>query len=214
MSKRMLGAIIVCLSLFTAPVYADSEDEVSEYARNGVYFMAVGVFAIENFGSWDLKDSYGVGARLGYRLHPYLAAEAQYEWLGGFDCKAHARCYVAGGPSGSGVKVREYDGHVATVNAKAFLLTGRVQPYALVGVGGGRFEVKKKERRLLPDGETVEKWNFSSYGNGLVSRFGVGVDLYGDEAWAMFTEAAYVLPRGNLRDLDYVSIEWGFLWRF
>lgn len=214
MSKRVLGAITVSLLLLTAPAYAGGDDEDGEYSRNGVYFMPTATFAIERFESWTLKDSYGAGARLGYRFHRHLAAEAEYQWLGGFDCKGHGRCYVTGGPQGGGVKVKEYSAHIGTVNAKAFLLTGRIQPYALVGVGGGRFEIQKKARTLLPDGETYEVSSSSSYRGDFVTRYGIGVDLYGDETWALFTEAAYVLPFGSLRDLDYVSIEWGFLWRF
>lgn len=214
MSKRVLGAITVCLFLFTAPTYAGGDDGGDEYSRNGVYFMPTAAFAIERFESRDLENSYGAGARLGYRFHPHLAAEVEYQWLGGFDCEGHARCYVTGGPEVGGLKIKEYSAHVGTVNAKAFVLTGRVQPYALVGVGGGSFEVNKEARILLPDGESYGESSYSSHRGDFVSRYGIGVDLYGDESWAMFTEAAYVLPFGSLRDLDYVSIEWGFLWRF
>jgi opacity protein-like surface antigen len=214
MSKRMLGAITVCLFLFTAPVYAESEDEVSEYARNGVYLMASAAYAVEKFESWDLKNSYGAGARLGYRLHPRLAAEVEYQWLGGFHCGGNLGCYTSGGPGATGVEAKQFIGQVATVNAKAFALTGRVQPYALVGIGGGTFEVKKKQRTLLPDGVSYIQRGFSSRGGGFVARYGGGVDLYGDEQWAIFAEAAYVVPWGDIQDLDYVSIEWGFLWRF
>jgi opacity protein-like surface antigen len=207
MSKRMLGAITVCLFLFTAPVYAEDEG----YARNGVYLIAAAAYAVENFDldprPADFRNSFGAGARLGYRLHPLFAAEAQYEWIGGFDEYGLV-------PEGGGkIKAGEIIAHAATVNVKVFPLRGRVQPYALVGVGVGSSEIKERVRTPL-DGEGFVTTEINTQDQGFVSRYGVGIDLYGDEAWGMFVEGAYVLPTGGLRDLDYISVQWGLLWRF
>ena len=44
--------------------------------------------------------------------------------------------------------------------------------------------------------------------------FGVGADLYGNERVGVFTEAAYVLPFGDVDDFDQVSIGFGIILRF
>jgi hypothetical protein len=73
MSKRMLGAISVCLLLFTAPVYAEDEDAGEEYVRSGVYFIAAATFAVEGFVS-----RYGAGINL-YRDETWgMFAETAY----------------------------------------------------------------------------------------------------------------------------------------
>lgn len=206
MSKRMLGAMTACLFLFTAPVYAEED----EYARGGVYFMATASYAVEMFDldkrPSDFENSFGAGARLGYRLLPFLAAEAQYEWIGGFDEQALL-------PEGGKIKAGEIIAHAVTLNAKVYPLGGRVQPYALVGVGVGRFEIKERLREPLDD-EGFVTTEVTTQDEGVLSRYGLGVDLYGDETWGMFAEAAYVLPLSGLSGLDYISVQWGLLWRF
>jgi opacity protein-like surface antigen len=225
MSKRMLGAITVCLFLSTAPVYAQDE----EYVRSGVYFIAAASYAVEQFDrderSTDFRNSFGAGARLGYRLHPLFAAEAQYEWIAGFDeyglvseegvgptfidCGEDPEACL----SRKKIKAGEIIAHTATVNVKVFPLGGRIQPYALVGVGVGSSEINQRERTGL-DGEDLVKTDITTQDQAFVSRYGLGVDLYGDDAWGMFAEAAYILPTGSLRELDYISVQWGLLWRF
>ena len=50
--------------------------------------------------------------------------------------------------------------------------------------------------------------------NEFAMRFGGGIDLYATKNVVVSLEADYVLPVSSLSDLDYVSIGWGFQYRF
>jgi hypothetical protein len=45
-------------------------------------------------------------------------------------------------------------------------------------------------------------------------RFGGGLDFYATEHVVLTLGIDYVLPFGDLEDLDYVSIGWGLRYRF
>ncbi|HWP67317.1 MAG TPA: outer membrane beta-barrel protein [Candidatus Limnocylindria bacterium] len=71
----------------------------------------------------DVRDRLGVEGRGGYRFHEHLAVEAQVTYLhdNGDDLEAGSLdCETLSG----------------TANLKIYMLTGRVQPYAVGGVGG------------------------------------------------------------------------------
>ncbi|MCZ6785195.1 MAG: outer membrane beta-barrel protein [Proteobacteria bacterium] len=85
-----------------------------------------------------------------------------------------------------------------TGNAKVPIPLGIVEPYALAGMG------------LL---YTRFKGTNSGDNTAFVTRWGVGVDIYTTKNWVVSTEAAYVLPVGSGRNLDYVSLGIGFLYR-
>jgi len=165
-------------------------DKGPDFARNGVYLGVAGTYAFENFdtpGSLDADDTLGLNARLGYRLHPYVSAELEFEWLEGFDLN------VAGA---------EVEAWALTANAKGHLMTGRIQPFLLVGLGIMQAEI---------DGAGV-------FGDpkqeGFAARFGGGVDVYATENFVVSVGADYVLPTGDLDGLDYVALQWGFQYRF
>ena len=76
---------------------------------------------------------------------------------------------------------------------------GPIQPYALGGVG-----------LLFADlGGAV-----SDSEEGLVTRFGGGLDLYFSENIVATFEGTYVLPFDDVDRFDYVSFTWGFQYRF
>ena len=90
-----------------------------------------------------------------------------------------------------------------TTDLKGFLLTGRLQPFALVGIGTTIGEV----RDSFGAGLEIEEADF-------VARFGGGLDFYLTESLALTLDASYVLPTGDLADFDYVSLGWGLQYRF
>ena len=45
-------------------------------------------------------------------------------------------------------------------------------------------------------------------------RFGGGIDLYATQNVVVSLEADYVLPVGKLEDLNYITVSWGFQYRF
>jgi opacity protein-like surface antigen len=134
---------------------ADREAGDRDSARTGSYFGLGGVYALEDFNR-SFDDSAGINVRGGYRASPNMAFELTYEWLEGFDSTA-------------GTPEVELDTHLITANARLFGLTGRFQPYALVGVG---ILIVNTELKLpdVPKPFEVEA--------GFTARFGGGVDFY------------------------------------
>ncbi len=176
--------------LFLAATSASAQyDYGADYARNGFYLGLSGVAAFEDFkntGGASIDDSLGLNFRGGYRFHPHLAAEAQFEWIEGFDV------------SGSSI---EFETWTFTGNLKAYLLTSQVQPYALFGMGVMQVEVD------LPGGFTLQDEDF-------VVRVGGGIDVYASENIVLSLEGVYVAAADDLNDFNYVSLGWGFLYRF
>ena len=182
-----IAALLLVASASASAQY-DYEDE-TDYARDGFYLGLSGVAAFEDFkntGGASIDDSLGLNFRGGYRFHPHLAAEAQFEWIEGFDV------------SGSSI---EFETWTFTGNAKAYLLTSQVQPYALFGMGVMQVEVD------LPGGFTLQDEDF-------VVRVGGGIDVYASEYIVLSLEGVYVAPADDLNDFNYFSLGWGFLYRF
>jgi len=181
-NRAWLGALFACVA---APTDADAQD----YARNGPYLGLAGSVGIytEADGNVDVDEALGLNARAGYRLHPHFAVEGSFEWLSEADISV------------SGSRVASLESFTGTANGKAFLLTGRVQPFALIGIGGM--------------GITVDRGG-SGGESGFAARFGGGVDIYITENFLAAIDASYVLPTGDVDGADFVSIGWGFGYRF
>jgi opacity protein-like surface antigen len=156
---------------------SDIEDEVKNSLGGGP-----GVSA-------NVDDSWGMNARLGYRLNPRLALEGQFEWLANFEVDAQV----------NGVeRKQEIALMTLSANAKYFLLTGRIQPYLVAGAGWGRSRVKPA---IGGSNEREDGW---------VARGGAGVNLYGSRDVAFNIETTYVHPAsGRIEDLDHFSFTAG-----
>ena len=81
-------------------------------------------------------------------------------------------------------------------------MTGRYQPFLLFGAG-------VMTAKAISRGVPVETTELE-----FAMRFGGGIDLYATKNVVVSLEVDYVLPVSNLSDLDYVSIGWGFQYRF
>ena len=183
---------LVCASF---ALTAGEDTKQDEFARRGWLIGVAGSYAIETFES-DLQDavgfsvdlsvdnSLGFNGRVGYRCHRWLSAEVEVEWLNGFDVSA------------PGFATIDVEPVVATANLKGYFLTGRYQPFLLVG-GGGMTAKAATER-----------------GKSYAMRVGGGIDLYATKNVVVTVGADYVLPFDDLKDLDYISIGWGFEYRF
>jgi opacity protein-like surface antigen len=171
--------------------------ESGGYGGTGIYSTHHALFALANItrdGGASNNDTLGADFRIGYRAHARAAAELQFEWTDRFN------------ESIGGVTTRQFhDNWTLTLNGKLFALTGRWQPYALVGFGA--YHVNEK----ITAGPSIGD---RSHDNDGVGRFGAGIDLYGDETIAINLEAAYVKGFGGLIEHDYVSFGWGFLFRY
>jgi opacity protein-like surface antigen len=165
------------------------------YAREGLYVGAAGNLGIYRELEDDLPDDsdvdepFGVTGHVGYRLHPFFALEAAAQWLPESDIDVP-------GESDSG----SIESWTTTLNAKGYPLTGRVQPFGLVGLGV-----------MLADasGAGLDDTSYD-----FAARFGGGVDLFVNANLVLFVDASYVLPTGDLDQLDFVSIGAGLGWHF
>ena len=210
------GAILLIGALAFAPVHSQADEipssEDNPYARNGFYLGLAGAFAIDAAAEEELEkesglklrigDDIGLQARLGYRFHPRFAAEYQFEWITDVDID------VQGVGFGNGAF--QLERWASTANVKAYLATDIVQPFLLVGLGVMTVEVDGSPVEVSPGtfvGLSVEETDFAA-------RFGAGFEVYATEHFVINLDASYVLPTGSLEDFDYVSLGWGFQYRF
>ncbi|MEE8549631.1 MAG: porin family protein [Gemmatimonadota bacterium] len=178
-----------------------------DYARDGFYAGA-GVLggsytkiddeledalaALGYVASIDTETAVGFELYGGYRFHPNFAIEAEFEMLPKADIDL----------SGFGT-FAELETWTLTGNMKAFALTGRIQPYALVGIGVMHVEVDDTVGLGISETEA-----------GFAARFGGGLDFYITENIAVSVGVDYLLPTGDVEDLDYVSFGGGIQYRF
>jgi hypothetical protein len=182
--RVLVAAVIVALG----PGIALAQDDDPVYARNGVYFAVEPIFAVADFDQ-DTENTWGVRGFVGYRLLPYLGLDFDFESAILF------RNEVGGGTIGRTTSF------IPSINARGYPLTGRWQPYGVIGFGPGLFlfEATPGPRNELDAGFTA--------------RAGVGVDLYDDENVAINIEGIYVIPTGAADDRRYGRIAFGILWR-
>ncbi len=141
--------------------------------------------------SVDVEVPPGLDARVGYRFHRRLAGEVQLQWFPKADIEF------------ADTKALKLETLTVTANAKGYLLTGRIQPFLLVGAGLMHFDAK----------DTLGL-GLRAKGEGFAARFGGGVDVYLNRNFLLALDAGYVLPTGDVDGLDYVSFSLGLQYRF
>lgn len=144
----------------------------------------------------------GLRGTLGYRCHRHFSAEVQVEWIESFDSKAS-------GFDGAHIGDIDFEPIVITANAKGYLLTGRFQPFLLLGGGILTLDTTLKNRGGF--GGTRDG---SSREESFVVRVGGGLDVYATENIAIMLQGDYVIPTGALSDLDYGTLGIGVMYRF
>jgi opacity protein-like surface antigen len=189
---------------------AAAEPAQPEYDRVGWYLGLAGFYAISDFDltTSDLDvvppqpantdpnfgDSGGVDFRAGYRAFSRWAFEFDYQWQAGYDSK---KSFID--------PLLEIDTHLLSLNTKLFVLTGRWQPYALLGASLLIFNTE------IVDDDFKKPWDISV---GFAPRFGAGVDFWITESWAVMVEGTYIVPVGALDDANMGSVGAGFQYRF
>ena len=204
---------IVCSSF---ALTAGEDAEQDEFARRGWLIGVAGSYAIETFKDdleSDIQDlvgfpvglsvdnSLGITGRAGYRCHRRFSAEVEVEWLNGFDSDVSA-------PGFGKIDTIDIEPVVVTANMKGYILTGRYQPFLLVGGGVMTAKGGKVRDTVGPGLSLTER------ANGFAMRFGGGIDLYVTKHVVVNVGVDYVLPFDDLKDLDYISIGWGIEYRF
>lgn len=202
--------LLVLLVVATNAGAAAAEPPPPAYDRAGWYLGLGGFYAISDYdlSTSDLDvvppepantnpkfgNTGGIDFRAGYRAFSRWAFEFDYQWQAGFDSK-----------SSSIDPPLEIDTHLLSLNAKFFLLTGRWQPYALLGASLLIFNSE------IVDSGFRKPWDVSV---GFAPRFGGGVDFWVNENWALTLEGTYIVPVGVLDGANMGSVGAGFQYRF
>jgi hypothetical protein len=96
-------------------------------------------------------------------------------------------------------------------------MTGRFQPFAVLGAGWLWADTDDEPVVRTGTGtDPVLRPIPSGIGSpdGFVARAGAGLDAYLSESFFLTFQATYMVPVGDVRDFDYVSIAWGLGYRF
>jgi opacity protein-like surface antigen len=211
-SAALIG--IMCSSI---ALTADDEVDEDDFARRGWMVGLAGSYAFETFqddqekkyrkplGSnvnLDVDNSAGINGRAGYRCHERFSGEVQVEWLNGFNSDLTEPGFVQ-------LAKVDFEPVVVTTNVKGYILTGRYQPFLLVGAGAMVADTNVREAVGLSFTSVRDESE-----NAFAMRFGGGIDLYATPNIVVSLETDYVLPFGNLDDMDYVAISLGVQYRF
>ncbi len=182
--KLHLNLVLLLLIVLPLSLGLSLQAQADEFDRPGAYIGVNGVYAISLFQneineiagvneSFDLGDSPGVNARLGYRVFSWFALEAQYEWVQSMDLNFE------------GVDQGDFKPNTVTANLKFFIPVWRIQPYLLLGAGVAIWDIDSPIQ------------NQSS--TGFAGRLGLGIDSYLTRHWVFNIEATGVL---NTNDID------------
>ena len=207
------------VGIFCSSIALNSDDEIDkdDFARRGWSVGVAGSHAFEVFEddaetdyrkqlgpdvNLAVDNSFGFNARVGYRCNARLSAEVEVEWLKGFESDLTQ-------PGFDQLAKVDFEPVVVTTNFKAYALTGRYQPFLLVGAGAMTADTKLRD----PVGLAFTGLDSESE-NAFAMRFGGGIDLYATKNVVVSLDIDYVLPFGSLDALDYVTIGWGLQYRF
>lgn len=185
--KRMLAMFTLVL---LATSFVGCNIVPTEFSRSGGYVGGSLSFAGEEFDELDpttgndSDDAVGFSARAGYRILPWGGLELAYEQFDEFD-----------------VGAAEVDVKSLMLHGKVYPFTGRLQPYALGGVGYVRGDV---------DRDTASDFDASDFS----WRLGGGLDLYLVDFLPLFAEVAYTWPTDKLDDLEFWTASVGAYFRF
>jgi hypothetical protein len=188
-------AVALAASLAAAPA-----SRAQDYSRTGWYAGARGVYTQENFDvAGSAQDDFGFNLFGGYRLFAGLASDFEFEYIDAIRVNGNA-----GNPN---FDVRTF---VLAWNFRAYPLSWvfepssplqRVQPYLSAGVSNQWVQLQRQ-----PSGDKDEG-NFAG-------RLGGGIDFYLTGNWVLTADAIYTIGGGDVSDFPYLSIGWGFAYRF
>ncbi len=190
------------------------------FVNTGGYMIIGGSTGFQHFqdaGDADFDDTNGFRIRGGYRMSPIWSFELDGEFLDGFDTKVEFEDPDLPDHAGD----LAIDTGIITANVKAYLpMTGRFQPYALLGAGGMWATLRTDYTVATVCSPGYYGWYCSGAygklddGSAFAMRGGIGFDLYMTEGIAFTMDASYVYPFGDLEDLQYTSLGWALRFQF
>ena len=193
--SKLAPAVALAAALAASPAA-----RAADYARTGWYAGARGVYTQNDFDvPGNAEDDFGFNLFAGYRLFRGLASDFEFEYIDAIRVDGNA-----GNPD---FDVRTF---VLAWNFRAYPLSWvfepdsplqRVQPYLSAGVSNQWVQLQR-----LPGGDRDEG-NFAG-------RLGGGLDVYLTENWVLTADAIYTIGTGDVSDFPYLSIGWGFAYRF
>jgi opacity protein-like surface antigen len=167
------------------PIGRTGSDEAEDaYSRPGGYVGLGGSFAVESFSGHGGHSDSG---SVIFRAGFRGLPNLAVELLG----------EVLPEFDGKGSQDNDVSAFAVTANGKLLLPLGRVEPYVMAGIGILDVDEERRSRRD----------DFAFRGAG-------GFDLYLSPHWALYGEAAYLLPAGDVDDFDYATFGGGFFFRF
>ncbi len=217
---------MVRVSIRTASVFIATLILATSVAAQGGYKSSEGYVALGGSAaqcSWsgtrvagdcgDFFDgSLGFNFRGGVSVSEWITVEGQVEWISGYDLKSPGSTAVVGLTRASLESV------AYTVNLRFYPLDGRIQPYAIAGVGGQNTWLE------------TNLGNSDGFGS-FIGRFGGGVDIYLTRHIALTGEFTYVAATEGTTtfrgpywnqfwtsnsgvDPSYMSVSWGLMYGF
>ncbi|MDE0884189.1 MAG: porin family protein [Myxococcota bacterium] len=217
-----IGKLLIALT--ATMLLASSAAAQNNFNYPKPYVQLAGLYAACNLNGFnapgDCSDnfdsSFGFNFRGGARLNRWFAVEGQVEWVSGFDATSKGIATFNEIDPGLGLTSASVDSVAYTINARLYLTEGRIQPYAIAGIGG---------QNSWLDTNLGNSDTFTSF----IGRFGAGVDLYLTENLALTGEFTYVAAtEATARyydwynvwttssgiDPSYMAVSWGLLYSF
>lgn len=210
-SRYVILSLLLPLSSSIA-LSAAAED----YVRPGPYVRGGATFSWENSANLaEARDFfvvtgstdtfYGGEGALGWRVHPYFAVEAEFEYLGSATTKVDVP---------QTVDAAEIELWNVSGNARLYPLGGmkanRFQPFASIGLGYGKAEITWTPAALAAGGGFLE----NASDGGFVVKVGGGLDVYLTEVIALYVDGNYIFTTGDIEDNDVGSVGAGAMLRF
>jgi hypothetical protein len=186
------GAALLAAASASGAEEGVPEADTTDLARPGLSVGAGAVYAFEDFDR-AFDDSAGAELHVGYRLTPHFGLSFLYQWLEGFDSTGAVQPYETVAP-GEDV---ELDTHELSLGARFYALTGRFQPYALLGIS-----------LLIENWEIVDSDYRKPYDIdvGPAGRFGGGIDFYATPHLVLSLEGSYLAPGGDVDGENFGSL--------
>ena len=234
-SARWTAVLVASLVLCPAAARDSRAEELPPASTRGFEARlsgSVGIFTelasrvegSENYGASPLagvgledQPSLGFNAELAYRVHPHVSVSAHAEYLS--DLSVEVGEGLRAGPE-AGNRLLSGETWTLTGDVRLFPLTsGTFQPFLVVGAGWMWAEtaddpVVRSAAPAFEDPELIPIDSGIGDRNAFVARAGGGVDVLFTDSFFVTAQASYVFATGRLADFDYVSVAWGFGYRF